>query len=128
MLFLEVCKTAALYLAALLSSSPSSDISDSDSQRPLSVGFAPDGAEYGHPPKFSAPNGPEAAPDFVCKYPALGNEWTSCSTRSNRGCWLRSSKGAEFNITTDYETRFPEGVTREVRKSLPVCGKILKHA
>jgi hypothetical protein len=65
-------------------------------------------------PKFRAPNGPESGKPFECQYPALGKEWTSCSTRDNRGCWLRSSNGDEFNISTDYESVWPEGITREV--------------
>lgn len=65
-------------------------------------------------PKFPAPSGPDADGEkFVCKYPALGKGWESCSTSSNRQCWLRGPDGKEFNITTDYENLWPEGITRE---------------
>ncbi|KAF5687483.1 laccase 2 [Fusarium circinatum] len=50
---------------------------------------------------------------FVCKYPELGNDWKSCSTRENRHCWLKSSDGHNFSIHTDYETMYPPGVLRE---------------
>ncbi|KAF8537352.1 Cupredoxin [Trichophaea hybrida] len=35
-----------------------------------------------------------------------------CNTPANRSCWIRSSHG-DFDLFTDYEERWPQGVTRE---------------
>jgi hypothetical protein len=115
MRFLEGCKSFLLYLAAILHSSPSFD--GFDNQSPLHA----DLQEYspntvlggGHAPKFPAPHGPDSESPFICKYPVL-KDWTNCSTPENRGCWLKGPSGKEFNINTDYENEYPEGITREV--------------
>ncbi|KAJ3524320.1 hypothetical protein NM208_g12103 [Fusarium decemcellulare] len=65
------------------------------------------------PPTFPAPDGPDSAKDFVCKYPALGSAWKSCSTPNDRQCWLEGPNGTRFDIHTNYEDSWPEGITRE---------------
>jgi hypothetical protein len=122
MKFIEICHSVIIYFAALLSPSPSSE--GFSPQHPLEftapeVAFPPDYGNSG-PPKFRAPNGPDSARPFVCKYPALGKDWIDCSTTKNRGCWLRKKDGAEFNIQTDYEEFYPPGIVREVSRLLPV--------
>jgi len=57
-----------------------------------------------------------ASPAFQCQYPKLKG-WESCNSASNRSCWLTPPKDskvplAPFDINTDYETIFPEGITR----------------
>ena len=64
-------------------------------------------------PAFPAPNGPDSDDDVTYEYPALGNKWNSCSAENDRQYWLRSIDGDEFNINTDYEQTWPEGVLRE---------------
>ena len=40
--------------------------------------------------------------------------WEKCSTPEDRSCWLRNPKtGQRYDINTDYENEFPQGVTRE---------------
>lgn len=43
----------------------------------------------------------------------MGKGWRACSTPHDRGCWLRKDGIDKFDITTDYETRWPKGVTRK---------------
>ena len=57
-----------------------------------------------------------ASPAFQCQYPKLKG-WESCNSASNRSCWLSPPKDskvplAPFDINTDYETIYPEGITR----------------
>ena len=41
-------------------------------------------------------------------------EWEKCSTPEDRSCWLVNPKTKErYDIHTDYETKYPTGVTRE---------------
>ena len=76
---------------------------DQGGQRPLPPGAGP---------KFPAPPSPIGTP-FQCDYTAMGSRWKPCSTADNRGCWLKDTQsGQDFNINTDYETRWPTGVTR----------------
>ncbi|KXH66883.1 Lcc2 [Colletotrichum salicis] len=51
---------------------------------------------------------------FVCDYRHMRDKgFKSCGTADDRSCWLRNPKtGEEFNITTDYEYRVPQGVKR----------------
>ncbi|KAK1622754.1 multicopper oxidase-domain-containing protein [Colletotrichum phormii] len=51
---------------------------------------------------------------FVCDYRHMRDKgFRSCGTADDRSCWLRNPKtGEEFNITTDYEYRVPQGVKR----------------
>jgi hypothetical protein len=110
MKFLDKCHAVLLYLGTFFTSP--SFIEDSSAQHPLTFEVNQKELGYG-PPKFRAPAGPEKG-KFVCTYPKLGKQWTSCSTPNNRGCWLKGPNGDGFNITTDYENRYPEGIVREV--------------
>jgi len=109
MKFLEIAERALCYFAGFFTFSPFSD--NSSPQQALSFHNA-----QGHPfPEFPAPNGPDDPNiNFTCRYPALGPDWTDCSTETNRGCWLRHKNGTEFNIKTDYEAKYPPGVVRTV--------------
>ena len=40
-------------------------------------------------------------------------DWYQCSDPENRECWLRHSKGSEYNIHTNYEIYAPKGILRE---------------
>ncbi|OCL06707.1 laccase-like multicopper oxidase [Glonium stellatum] len=113
MKFIDGCRTFLLYLEAFFSSAPSYETFDPQHPlNPASVEFSPESLGYEHPPKFNAPQGPRVHP-FVCKYPSLGKEWTGCTTSENRTCWLKGPNGREYNIHTNYEIDFPEGITRE---------------
>ncbi|KAL8662030.1 MAG: hypothetical protein Q9202_005084 [Teloschistes flavicans] len=63
-------------------------------------------------PKFTPPSCPEN-PDAVlqCDYSAMGKQWQQCSTNNNRGCWLKGPGGQEYNINTDYESKWPTEIT-----------------
>lgn len=67
-------------------------------------------ASYDHP-HFRPPAGDPEDHTFVCDYPQMEG-WSDCSTPDNRGCWLRHENGTEYNISTNYEVKFPTGITR----------------
>ncbi|KAK0732030.1 multicopper oxidase-domain-containing protein [Lasiosphaeris hirsuta] len=51
--------------------------------------------------------------DFRCDYSAMTG-WESCSTPQDRSCWLiNKATGERYDINTDYETKYPTGITRE---------------
>jgi hypothetical protein len=64
-------------------------------------------------PIFKPPGGRLTGPgsDFVCDYSNMKG-WSSCTAPDNRGCWLRNFNGTEFNISTNYESLAPIGITR----------------
>ena len=67
-------------------------------------------------PIFKPPGGRLTGPgsDFRCDYSRMVG-WTSCTTATDRKCWLRNKHtGQEYNITTDYEdvSHAPIGVHR----------------
>lgn len=78
--------------------------------------------DFGHSPIFQPPNAPDVPDDekpFQCDYTAMnvdGAQWGDCSTSGNRGCWIRNYNGSgeEYNIFTNYETKTPKGILREV--------------
>ncbi|KAK0723520.1 multicopper oxidase-domain-containing protein [Lasiosphaeria miniovina] len=112
---LESCKALALYLTALL---PSSLLEYGSSLHQVTFGSPFTGDVHrpgGHFPQFPAPNGPDdPSEEFVCKYPSLGKQWSSCSTADDRTCWLKNSDGSkQFDINTDYENQWPEGIPRD---------------
>lgn len=83
-------------------------------------GFERDGSQL---PLSSDPSGgviihPEhASPGFTCSYPSLEG-WKSCNSPDDRSCWLKDSRAnqpyfSQYDIHTDYETVWPQGVTRE---------------
>lgn len=50
--------------------------------------------------------------DFTCNYTSMKG-WRSCSTPTNRSCWLTNDKGGFFDINTDYERLAPTGILRK---------------
>lgn len=115
----DSCKSLALYLAALISFPLANDFPYD--QRPLihieqSIGDISN--HGGHTPKFPSPSTP-----FICEYPSLGKGWSGCSTKDDRSCWLRGPNGQGFNLSTDYEKNWPEGITREVHRSLAIISR-----
>lgn len=87
-------------------------VGDSTLQRPIQEDLL-DLPKSGRGPRFGAPNSPIEDPYF-CDYSAMGKHWEPCSSPNNRGCWLRNTKtGEEFNITTNYENRWPKGKLRD---------------
>lgn len=69
-------------------------------------------------PIFAPPSVGES-PDssILCDYTAMGPGWGACSDPDDRGCWLKGPNGQKFSIDTDYETKYPKGVTRKVLSS-----------
>lgn len=67
------------------------------------------------PPVFVPPTSPEDPKStFKCDYSAMGNQWVPCSSPEDRKCWLAGPAGDRFDINTDYEKRWPTGITRKV--------------
>ncbi|MCJ1470910.1 hypothetical protein MMC07_009558 [Pseudocyphellaria aurata] len=87
-----------------------------------------------HGPRFTPPNRPENRDLIIkCEYPSLGAEWTNCSTPEDRACWLKKSTGEKFDIHTDYEYDYPEGITRKYdlvvsNTTLNADGLVMPHA
>lgn len=80
-------------------------ISDIAQPSPLVSASAP-------PDPFNPPSAPD---EFKCEYPQL-KDYSFCSTYGDRSCWLKSSnsKNLTYDINTNYEREFPEGITRKV--------------
>ncbi|KAI5778350.1 multicopper oxidase-domain-containing protein [Geopyxis carbonaria] len=81
----------------------------------LKTPLAPSPAREDYP-IFPPPNGPLIPGEGItCSYPTL-TEYEPCSDRNDRKCWLRpknpDSGLPTYNITTNYEDIFPEGVLR----------------
>lgn len=113
--FLEGCKSVILYFFALF---PPFGFNGLE-QKPLVRGHFPvshdDLIHHNSYPEFPAPSGPQDLySDFNCTYPSLKDGWKACSTSHDRGCWLEGPDGQKFDIYTDYEKLWPEGITREV--------------
>ncbi|KAH7150181.1 multicopper oxidase-domain-containing protein [Dactylonectria estremocensis] len=107
--FYDICRAFILCITTFF---PIQFLQHNDSQQAIFSHGGYDAAQYG--PKFPAPNGPDTPGiNFICKYPDLGDDWKSCSTPENRQCWLKSSTGGIFDIETDYENYYPQGVLRE---------------
>ncbi|TQN66714.1 Laccase [Colletotrichum shisoi] len=67
-------------------------------------------AKHGQHPIFAPPG--SNIDGFVCNY-TLMTGFKPCGTPEDRSCWLRNSDtGEEYNISTDYETKMPTGITR----------------
>ena len=80
------------------------------------------------PPPFDPPypsNGPPKRRENIiqCNYEAMGSNWKLCNGPKYRGCWLKGLNGEKYDITTDYETKFPRGITR--RYTLDITEKAL---
>ena len=70
--------------------------------------------DYGGTPEFDPPGAPHD-PNFKCEYPHMEG-WEDCSTSNDRRCWLRNRKtGEQFDITTDYENKWPTGIERHYK-------------
>jgi hypothetical protein len=62
-------------------------------------------------PIFRPPGTPNSS-SFQCDYSSMVG-WESCSTPTNRKCWLRrTSDWKQYDIFTDYENEMPNGTTR----------------
>jgi hypothetical protein len=62
-------------------------------------------------PIFKPPGAPRDG-RFNCEYPDMEG-WEDCSHELDRKCWLRHTKtGKQFDINTDYETKWPKGIDR----------------
>lgn len=46
-----------------------------------------------------------------CEYPSMP-QYTDCSDREDRSCWLRGPR-RNYTISTDYERHWPVGITRK---------------
>ncbi|KAJ9221105.1 CAZyme family AA1 [Paecilomyces variotii] len=62
-------------------------------------------------------NVPQRESQITCHYPSLKG-WEMCNGPDSRNCWLRETHSkqpvfSEYDITTDYEAKWPQGVTRE---------------
>ena len=70
-------------------------------------------------PIFAPPSGGEFEDSSIlCDYTAMGPGWGNCSHADDRGCWLKGPNGQKYSIDTDYETKYPKGVTRKVFSSI----------
>ncbi|KAI9653651.1 MAG: hypothetical protein M1821_006998 [Bathelium mastoideum] len=72
-------------------------------QHTTSTAAAPSG------PIFKAPGGVDT--NFQCDYSKMVG-FRSCSTPEDRSCWLTDDKGTVFDINTDYESIWPQGIVR----------------
>ena len=112
MKILDDCWTAVVHILNLLSLTSWSD--NFGAEQPLHGSVSLDHFREDYP-IFYPPNGPK---DFQCKYPEMPG-WKSCSTPTNRKCWLKNGK-QEININTDYEnmTLTPKGIVRKYNLEL----------
>jgi hypothetical protein len=76
-------------------------------------GLAPLASALSIPPHHVVPRQEEQK--FDCLYEP---GWEMCNEEGNRGCWVRSPDGVEYNIETDYEDFVPAGRERIVDLSL----------
>ena len=105
----DTCKAIVLSFVAVFHS-PTLP-SDGPHQDVLSFTHNKPAPKYPH---FPAPNGPDQkGVEFHCKYPELKG-WENCTSKDDRSCWLKGPYGQVFNIDTDYENFYPEGIVREV--------------
>ncbi|KAK4187325.1 putative laccase [Podospora australis] len=78
---------------------------------PPPVATDSDGDLYFRPPGHRQGEGDGV--DFHCDYRAMKG-WKKCSTPQDRSCWLvNENAGQRFDINSDYENKYPTGVTRE---------------
>ncbi|RBR15613.1 uncharacterized protein FIESC28_07254 [Fusarium coffeatum] len=104
----DTCKAIVLSFVAVFHS-PTLP-SDGPHQDVLSFTHNKPAPKYPH---FPAPNGPDQkGVEFHCKYPGLKG-WENCTSKDDRSCWLKGPYGQVFNIDTDYENFYPEGIVRE---------------
>ncbi|KAL8649405.1 MAG: hypothetical protein Q9210_004422 [Variospora velana] len=68
----------------------------------------------GDGPIFTPPAHPQDPGEILqCDYSRMGKEWQPCSTPHSRACWLAGPRGQQFDISTNYETEVPTGITRK---------------
>ena len=74
---------------------------------------------------FVPPGAAESAQaePFTCQYPAMADEYTYHDSGGNRSVWLkhRTNSSMDFDIDTDYETRWPIGIERKVGALMEPC-------
>ncbi|PKX97829.1 oxidoreductase tpcJ [Aspergillus novofumigatus IBT 16806] len=86
---------------------------DSVDQAPLLKGGNTTAEETSSTPPIFVPPGTGKDNRIKCNYTGLPGWWHPDSP-DLRGVWLRNNKtGHEYNITTDYETSWPQGVRRD---------------
>ena len=117
MKFLKTCWVALLELFDTLSSTPRTGrLSLQDPLQPGLEASKDDGQRPIYPPPVFAPptrpQDPES--DFKCDYSNMPGTWFPCSSPLDRGCWLSTPLGQQFNIATDYENKYPIGIVRKV--------------
>lgn len=89
-------------------------------QQPLPINVPSSGVSFS--PQLgngAVGNAPQIEPRITCHYPSLKG-WEMCNGPDSRDCWLRDTRSkqpvfSEYDISTDYEAKWPEGITREVR-------------
>jgi hypothetical protein len=111
-----------IYLLNLVTLSTFSD--DGFGQRPLlrNRPSATDGITVpvleNVPSTANDPPGPIFVPpgsgndNFTCDYSSMSG-FRACSTPEDRTCWLTNDAGTTFDINTDYESVWPQGVVRQ---------------
>lgn len=128
MLLVERFWTAVTYVVSLVTF-PGVEAPANDVQSPIvpasrvitpviATSVQPTGGPTFTPP--SGTRGDNPGVGFECKYPALV-DYEPCSSSEDRGCWLRKKQGAsqddgrpqQYNIKTDYENIWPEGILRK---------------
>lgn len=66
-------------------------------------------------PIFEPPGDGDGDNRIKCNYSSMGPEWVHPDSATERDVWLRNTKtGEEWNITTNYEHKWPTGVKRKV--------------
>ena len=69
-------------------------------------------------PHFYPPSGSFDS-DLECKYPSM-KDWRHAAESTNRQSWLWNTvNGDTFDIHTNYDKKWPIGITRNV--SIPLC-------
>ncbi|KAL1847322.1 hypothetical protein Plec18170_008670 [Paecilomyces lecythidis] len=87
-------------------------------QQPLPINVPSSGVSFS--PQLgndAVGNAPQIEPRITCHYPSLKG-WEMCNGPDSRDCWLRDTRSkqpvfSEYDISTDYEAKWPEGITRE---------------
>ncbi|KAL2055956.1 hypothetical protein ABVK25_003598 [Lepraria finkii] len=101
-------------LVRILSLTPASDRHSSQQPLPLSgITIEPE----------------KGSPGFTCQYPSLKG-WKSCNGPQSRDCWLKDSASkqplfSQYDIHTDYESVFPQGIHREYWLNVTDKAKVL---
>ncbi|KAI4183414.1 MAG: hypothetical protein LQ348_004687 [Seirophora lacunosa] len=113
MKFFLDCWIAILELFNAITLSPSLDLLHKQQASVADLHTAT--PQTGHDgPVFAPPAQPQDPGEVLtCDYSPMGKEWQPCSTPHSRSCWLAGPGGQQFDISTDYETKVPTGITRK---------------